>query len=71
MRFIHEKILRLRGMMKLGTMCCHADGINYLDPEKHYAVDGEKDYEICGYACRNVAVVFRLFQEAAEFRPEI
>ena len=34
MRFIHEKILRLRGMMKLGVMCCHADMINYLYPEK-------------------------------------
>ena len=34
MRFIHEKILRHRGMMKLGAMCRHADMINYLYPEK-------------------------------------
>ena len=34
MRFIHEKILRPRGMMKLGAMCCHTDMINYLYPEK-------------------------------------
>ena len=26
---IYEKILRPRGMMKLGAMCCHADIINY------------------------------------------
>ena len=26
---IYEKILRPRGMMKLGAMCCHADVINY------------------------------------------
>lgn len=26
---IYEKILRSRGMMKLGAMCCHADIINY------------------------------------------
>ena len=25
---IYEKILRPRGMMKLGAMCCHADVIN-------------------------------------------
>ena len=26
---IYEKILRRRGLMKLGAMCCHADIINY------------------------------------------
>ncbi len=26
---IYEKILRPRGLMKLGAMCCHADIINY------------------------------------------